>query len=643
MKKKNYSKVLCILAAASFLIASIEGFLYYAEYADFGLFRLVLTLQNSFKAFLFDPNLSAEDVLGTLTGTVSTFELYIGLAYVAAAFIAPLCTATALFVAAESFFRTRLRDWRIRRQEGILIFGYNENVKMLLKNQGEEHGNAPIIHLIADVELPQKEELALMKQNIFFRQMDCVYASKESMRRLFSDIHVEKIQKIFLLEDADMKNVSLYLRLCELTGEKFSFAEGAVCCCRCAESYARELIADYFDIARPKLGLYLFDLAELWVRKAFDRHPIWGNRFDGAPAPDPAMPPERFDARILIAGFGHVGEQVLRQAVNMSVAHSQSNILIDVVDQEASTKKARFFSSLQLDDAFVSDNELRIGGDTNTLADGILTIRFHDMDAREDSFTRFLRAAAAQRPFTYAAVCIKDLEVGIRAVSAIERSITAGRPFPIAVRIKGSEQLAEYLDKNDTTFGNVFAMGGATPDDVLRLEDIYHGETEKAAREYHEIYRRLHFAPAGTEGKPGAPWDVLKLYQQQANRLLSYHTATKDYMLRSIDGREAGEVLKEHLTAAGITVEGERFTYNFPESELLSHIEGDPVLLELMRTEHRRWCYAMLLSGWRSCCTEKNEARRESPYICTWETLDEGVRKYDLLPALMMSRQSTPT
>jgi len=295
VKKRSYGKVLTVLAALSFLIACVEGFLFYEEYAQFGLFRVILTLQNSCKAFLFNPSLSAETVLSTLTGEISTFELYIGLAYVVAAFVAPLCTATALFVAAERFFRTRLRAWRIRRREGILVLGYNEDVKMLLKNQNwGEADSAPVVHVIANVDIPEKEELALMKQNVFFRRMDCIYASEESMRELFADIQSGRIQKIFLLEDAAMQNVSLYLRLCELTKQENLFAKDAVCCCRCGESYARELIGDYFDMEKPRLGLYLFDLAELRVRKTLERQPVWGNCFAADFAPDPALPAERF-------------------------------------------------------------------------------------------------------------------------------------------------------------------------------------------------------------------------------------------------------------------------------------------------------------------------------------------------------------
>lgn len=112
-------------------------------------------------------------MLKTLSDAGSSLELYVGLAYVVAAFVAPLCTATALFVAAERFFRKGLERWMARRQDGILIFGYNRDVKTLLQNHD---GRSAVVHVVADTELPEKEVRELMKQNVFFRRMDCVYA-----------------------------------------------------------------------------------------------------------------------------------------------------------------------------------------------------------------------------------------------------------------------------------------------------------------------------------------------------------------------------------------------------------------------------------------------------------------------------------
>lgn len=661
MKKRSYGKVLTILAVVSFLLTFAEGLLYYESYARFGMLRILLTLQNSIKAFLFNPNLSAERVLGTITGETSPYRVFIGCTYAAASLLAPLCTATAVFVTAERFMRSQVKRWRIKRKDGILIFGYNNDVKMLIKNQRkiDAAGDYAVINVVTDAALTEKEEVELMKQNVFISRMDFIYAPEKNLHDYLHSIRSQKIRKIFLLEDSEMKNVSLYIRLCKMSGTRkaggteaveFPFAEGAVCCCRCSESYARELINDYYDVEKPFLGLMLFDVSELRVRKALEKNPIWGNRFEAKREGDADMTAKRFDAHVLIAGFGRVGEQILLQALNMGVANSGSHILIDVVDEHAMHKKNMFFSTLELDKYFVSPNELRIyATDERSPADGRLTIRFHEIDARESTFVSKLRDVSAEMPFTYAAVCIRNIDVAIRCVSAIEHC-SEGKLFPIAVKLEGCEQLAEYLDKNDETYGNVFAIGGVAGDEVLSLDDIYDDETERLAKIYHEIYRHIHFGPADEEFKPDKNWEELELYKQKSNRLLHYHSATKEYMLCSAVGSVpeneaerkelAKKVLRENLAAVGITEVNEGFHYDITEEEMLARIAENRVLDELMRTEHRRWCYGMLFDGWHGDCEKKNEKRRESPYICDWKHLSQGMYKYDLVPALMLVREN---
>lgn len=63
MKRRKYGKGLTILAILSFLVACVEGYIYYSAYERFGLFRVIMTLQNSFKAFLFTPSIYSEAVL----------------------------------------------------------------------------------------------------------------------------------------------------------------------------------------------------------------------------------------------------------------------------------------------------------------------------------------------------------------------------------------------------------------------------------------------------------------------------------------------------------------------------------------------------------------------------------------------------
>ena len=134
MKKKISAGLVWVVAGLSFLAACAEGWFYYAAYVEFQPFQLLLIAQNAIKTFLFSPSISAERVLATLTGEVSTVERAAGCAYLAAVFLAPLCTGCALWKAFERQAR-RLLHFLLVKQEKVVIFGYNEQVKCLLSHE----------------------------------------------------------------------------------------------------------------------------------------------------------------------------------------------------------------------------------------------------------------------------------------------------------------------------------------------------------------------------------------------------------------------------------------------------------------------------------------------------------------------------
>lgn len=658
MKKGKYGTFLLLFASLSFIIATVEGYLYYSRYEEFGFFRILITLQNSIKAFLFSPLLTVEKVLDSLLTTTAPLELFFGFAYVIAVFVAPLCTATALALAIRRLFYKKFRLWMQRKDEAYILLGYNENVKRLLKNQQRKNvdGPSPMVFLLSRHDLPEEEELALLRQNIFFFELDLPYASDQQLRSFFRKVRMKRIQKIFLLEDSSMQNVSLYMQLqekaiCWKGDPLLEFHKDAICYCRCTETHARELAIDFYDDtllaaeeagnkAVPPVGLYLFDIAELRVRKSFDKHSLWSRS-------DCAHTANAFDAHILIVGFGRVGEQTLRQAINLGVAHSQSRIRIDVVDLDALEKKAVFAGTFSPDYSVedpADPHRIRIG---SPVADGLLEICFYDIDVRKGAFSTFLREQAARMPYTYAAVCINDVDIGIQSITSIERYACSAAAFPITVKMEYNDQLAAYLDKNQNTYQNIISLGSSHSVDALCLDDIINDQTEEKARAYHEIYRRMHLHRPGEPEEDDAPWEKLPYYRQNANRLLCHHSKTLDFVLDSLFLQDnAISVLRQQVAELGlVSGDGISYTFDFPEETLMERISAHPVLGELARLEHRRWCYVMLLSGWSGQCSEKNAAKKENPCICDWDTLcriKPHTAKYDLLPLLMRCRSDLP-
>ena len=77
------------------------------------------------------------------------------------------------------------------------------------------------------------------------------------------------------------------------------------------------------------------------------------------------------------------------------------------------------------------------------------------------------------------------------------------------------------------------------------------------------------------------------------------------------------------------------------ESELASAILDDKYLFELVKMEHRRWCYFMICEGW-TYSEEKQPDYKRHDCLCNMDTLiakrPETI-KYDLIPFIVLLKQ----
>ena len=82
-----------------------------------------------------------------------------------------------------------------------------------------------------------------------------------------------------------------------------------------------------------------------------------------------------------------------------------------------------------------------------------------------------------------------------------------------------------------------------------------------------------------------------------------------------------------------------------------------PLISEIARMEHRRWCYYMASLGWKrteepggkknetKAERKEREKRKENACLCNWDELvkyKSDVCKYDLMPLLMEYEEKEP-
>lgn len=490
MDWKKYGPIIRTLAIVSFVAATLEGFFYYAQYRQYPLFHLLLAVENSVKTFVFDPVIDIGSVLSGMEGA-SPFRLAAGYAYGLAVFIAPLCTAGALLIWAESTARRIVSRGLARNKTPVLIFGYNENVRALLRGEHAKGSGQHQIHLITADPLDDDKELWLLRHGAIPHRADLLSAPK---KKFFKQLRGKKVRQILLMEDSPTRNFSIYRML---TGGKDRFDKEVRCYCLCEDEAARRIIEEACDQRLTGAGtentaeLTLFSLAEMKADSIFSAlgddsgssMPLHTVNLDRLP--DRAG---RLDVHLLIAGFGAVGQQVLLQAVNLGVLSSRNRLWIDVVDLDMDKKRELFinrFHPLAYDSS--REDGLLLTAPT---ADGELRIRFHQADVMGRSFARLLEHLDKELPLTYAAVCMGKADTGMHCIVELKKLDSS---FPIALRMENDLLAAGYLRENNGTYKEVFPI--AVNDRVLRIANICHEEREQQAKRFHEVYESIRLLP----------------------------------------------------------------------------------------------------------------------------------------------------
>ncbi len=601
MKKKFRKGLVLALAGASFVIALLEGLIYYKVYKDTPIFELILVVQNGIKAFLFTPDIPAQEVLASLQEGAGTWRYIVGCAYVAAVFIAPLCTTAAVARTVELLLR---RGAHISGGKApvTLVYGWSPAAQSILRKHTRERGD---VYLVAGKTLTGEEQLELTRRGVF----PC---SVRQEARLW-----KRTERIFLLDESPAKNFSRYAAL-QRRWEESPTALSPKVVCACEDAGVGELIAAFHDgrvrqsPAAGVLPVSLFAMEELQAKAVWEACPISSYNF----GPDFRGPEERrYDVSMVLVGLGGFGRRLLEQAVSLGVLSSTGSTRFDVIDRDAG-ELLGFFKS-----AF-SPAYVRVDREAGTLtvpagnADGSLTVCFHPCDVDDGELLPLLRRLNGEHPFTYAAVCLRDTDTALRCLNRLDRVLReSGRAIPVALRLEADPELAAYFKGETPFFGKVFPVCGEA--DRLTLERLAAEDAYAGAIRFNHIYNRFAAALDGggePEGTAESQWRALESFKQRSSLFQYLHQTVKAQRLAFERSREEPFKL-EKPAAAG-------------EYEALGRPPlTDPLALEFARMEHRRWCYYMAVNGW-AYGEKRDNARRLNPCLVTWEALLRGDQRY---------------
>ena len=390
---KNTTRLIFLLAVLSFLIATAQGMLYYKGYDSF--FKCLLVLQNSINAFGFKASVTIKDTVAFMKENPSPLNRGIGYAYCIAVFTAPYCTISFIYKILERLLRFIIFFRRDKNCRHIVVFGYNSDVKSMLKNNGSDPKRT-CIHIVTTESIDNEEIYRLNKAGYVVHYADVLKAAESELQSLLSKTRIESATNIILFEPSSIRNFSL-LQLFRLneqdSPERIRLAQGAKVSCRCEEEGIGRLIAEYYNSTAGTdayFDLELVGLPEMQIHKMYSDHPLH-TVYMGT---DTSL--QDWTVHLLVAGFGQLGQQAVLQAMNLGVVHERNRIIIDVFDSSIGQKKAVFLNQLSRDTFDITDAGVTLRDDA---ADGLLEIRFHELNISHLGFYDTVRRETDAEPY----------------------------------------------------------------------------------------------------------------------------------------------------------------------------------------------------------------------------------------------------
>ncbi|HPY86305.1 MAG TPA: hypothetical protein PLS20_14905, partial [Ruminococcus flavefaciens] len=340
------------------------------------------------------------------------------------------------------FFR---RDKNCRH---IVVFGYNNDVKSMLKNNRSDP-KKNCIHIVTNESIDSEEIYRLNKSGYVVHYADVLKAAESELQFLLAKTHIETAANIILFESSSIRNFSL-LQLFRLndndSSERIKLAQGTKISCRCEEEGIGRLIAEYYNSVAGTdafFDLELVGLPEMQIHKMYSDHPIH-TVYKGTD-----IPLKDWTAHLLVAGFGQLGQQAVLQAMNLGIVHESNRIIIDVFDSNIKIKKAVFLNQLSRDTFDISDNRVTLKSDA---ADGLLEINFHELNISHLSFYDLIRSKLDTEPYTYVVIALENIDLSVNCAIQLEELFDErGLKVPILMRMDADRRLAGYISAENSS------------------------------------------------------------------------------------------------------------------------------------------------------------------------------------------------
>lgn len=641
----KWKRILGILVAFNFISLLAGSWIYYIYLFPQELWLcLGMTLQNCMEAMLCNPILAIQDIVAdtefmSLLSGAGTFVLA---AYTFAMVMAPLVDLLIALSVLDSFLHIFVGiAWQKKR---ILIVGYNDEVKTLLDKKSKDGK----IYLWTEELLSDEEERDLFLKRISVKMNDFALGDdpehyEEQLNKLNAFLRRKKITDVLLLEETDSQNMRYYMALssCEVCKDRTIHFFVA-----CRDFEMRNLLQDYFDgklkvrkEELKKLGrqgedthmdLRIFHLGQILAEKLFEELPLHENRKDAEKK-----------IHLLIYGGEKISESILLHAMNQGVLTSDNEILIDVIGADLDPLKRSLRN--RFDPQYVKfagteeDCVFEIPTDES---DGLLRIRLTEEGAYSDTFIDTVRRLQEEDHggrYTYLVLVACEAEENIHSIRQIQKAdILAADSVPAAVRMNYSKEMKEWLKEQFSFCQNVYLMG--ENEKYIGIDEIINTDEEFRIRQHNMTYQTvtgsLVYNEKGSQDKADTDrnWNKQEYYRRQSSRALYYHQMVKNELFPDCE-KEMQRFWEKTISGNGNDRDTVWSAYLIEKDEKGEYLF--PKLLEMAKTEHRRFVYFYASEGW-GYDVKKSPEERMHDCLCNWDTLVEK-KLYTLIYDLISS------
>ena len=648
------------------------GWVFYCHrFPDNFWFCLGMTLQNCMETLLFNPVLTIQDIveekdfINSLHGYKYAFIVAYKIAMVAVPFLEVLAAFCFLDRFLHIFVGFTLKKKR------ILIVGYNDRVCKLLK-RGVSDAK---IYLWVDDMLSEEEERDLYLKNVMVKKGDfSIIGSREMQGRMLDKfdkfLRENRITHVLLLNESDFHNMEYYMALssCKACKEDiihfFVLIKDYKMGCMLEDYFDRKLENVKKSSQNTRMDLRIFNFQQIQAEKLFNKMPLFVDK-NYVDKCEINQNNQNKQIHLLLVGEGLLCEQIALHAMNQGVVTSENDVLIDIISEDAKETEKRLANRFNHEYVIhSSDGKFLI---LSPESDGKLIISLHSCSFEGDSFIEQVVENSSSAKFTYMVFCLPEPERNLYCMLQIEKSgkdILAQEKIPVAVRIKDTKENMRllqsfkfiYVSENywsekikteeekpqENKPGEIVYLMGED-EEKTGIEEIISKKEERDIREYHRNYAAVsskfkneknsenqsdkHSSPENEMADSEDAildelWNREVYYKRESNRALFFHQKNKDYYKKDLAKKEDYELEVENfIKNAGIN----SLTAQEWSTRLLAEEKGKvrfPILLEMAKTEHRRFNYFFASMGW-GYNDKKIEKEKLHDCLCEWNRLVE--------------------